>query len=367
MKICIVLSTRPEIIKLAPLIKLLKLKKENFFLINTNQHYLNMMSNIFFKYFNIPHPKYNIKASAKTHGIFFSKTIKEIEKILFKEKPNFLIVQGDTNTALAGCLAASLYNRKFSTKYKKIKVVHVESGLRSFDDKMPEEVNRKLIDHLSNILFPPTDIDLKNLKNENIKDKKIYKVGNTISDTIKMYLPKIKKNKILNKLNLRRKNFFLLTLHRPESVDNIKNLIKLLFIFQKISNKLNKQFIFPVHPRTRKSLKKIGISHERLVLTEPLGYLEFNFLVKNSFAVFTDSGGITEETTVFGIPCFTLRDNTERPETVLIGTNQLVGINPKKIKFYLNDLLSGNIKKGSIPELWDGKAAERIVKKLISL
>lgn len=363
MKICIVLSTRPEIIKLAPLIKLFRLKKENFFLINTNQHYLNMMSNIFFKYFNIPNPKYNIKASAKTHGIFFSKTIKEIEKILFKEKPNFLIVQGDTNTALAGCLAASLYNRKFSTKYKKIKVVHVESGLRSFDDKMPEEVNRKLIDHLSNILFPPTDIDLKNLKNENIKDKKIYKVGNTISDTIKMYLPKIKKNKILNKLNLRRKNFFLLTLHRPESVDNIKNLIKLLFIFQKISNKLNKQFIFPVHPRTQKILNKIkNKKFSNIKFLSPLNYLDFMKLLLDANIVYTDSGGIQEEASIIGVPCITLRTTTERQITVRKKVNILCGYEYKKI---FNASKKFNEKKIDKNKFFgNGNVSELIYKKL---
>ncbi len=363
MKICIVLSTRPEIIKLAPLIKLLKLKKENFFLINTNQHYLNMMSNIFFKYFNIPHPKYNIKASAKTHGIFFSKTIKEIEKILFKEKPNFLIVQGDTNTALAGCLAASLYNRKFSTKYKKIKVVHVESGLRSFDDKMPEEVNRKLIDHLSNILFPPTDIDLKNLKNENIKDKKIYKVGNTISDTIKIYLPKIKKNKILNKIDLRKKNYFLLTLHRPESVDNIKNLTKLLFIFQKISNKLNRKFIFPVHPRTQKILNKIkNKKFSNIKFLSPLNYLDFMKLLLDANIVYTDSGGIQEEASIIGVPCITLRTTTERQITVKKKVNILCGYEYKKIFDASKKFNEKKINKNKF--FGNGNVSELIYKKL---
>lgn len=363
MKTCIVLSTRPEIIKLAPLIKLFRLKKENFFLINTNQHYLNMMSDIFFKYFNIPNPKYNIKASAKTHGTFFSKTIKEIEKILFKEKPNFLIVQGDTNTALAGCLAASLYNRKFSAKYKNIKVVHVESGLRSFDDKMPEEVNRKLIDHLSNILFPPTDIDLKNLKNENIKDKKIYKVGNTISDTIKMYLPKIKKNKILNKFNLRRKNYFLLTLHRPESVDNIKKLSKLLFIFQKISNKLNKQFIFPVHPRTQKILNKIkNKKFSNIKFLSPLNYLDFMKLLVDANIVYTDSGGIQEEASIIGVPCITLRTTTERQITVRKKVNILCGYEYKKI---FNASKKFNEKKINKNKFFgNGNVSELIYKKL---
>jgi len=195
MKICIVLSTRPEIIKLASLIKILKDEKINFFLINTNQHYINIMSDVFFKFFKIPKPKYNIKASSSTYGGFFSKTIKSIEKVLYKEKPNYLIVQGDTNTALAGCFAASIFNRKYFNNDNKIKIVHIEAGLRSFDERMPEEINRKLIDQLSNILFAPTSFDLKNLKKERLElKKKIIKVGNTISYKIKENVPLIKQN-----------------------------------------------------------------------------------------------------------------------------------------------------------------------------
>ena len=186
MKICIVLSTRPEIIKLAKLINILKKNKINFFLINTNQHYINIMSEVFFNFFKIPKPKYNVKASSSTYGGFFSKTIKGIENILYKEKPNYLIVQGDTNTAFAGCFASSIYNRKYFNDEKKIKIIHVEAGLRSFDERMPEEINRKLIDQLSNILFTPTKFDFENLRKERLNiNKKIYTVGNTISDVIK--------------------------------------------------------------------------------------------------------------------------------------------------------------------------------------
>ena len=205
MKICIVLSTRPEIIKLAPIIKVFQQKKLNFFLINTNQHYINIMSSVFFKYFKIPKPKYNIRAPNKTYGSFFSKTIKDIEDILLKEKPNYLIVQGDTNTAFAGCFASSIYNRKFFENKKKIKIIHVEAGLRSFDERMPEEINRRLIDQLSNILLVPTNLDIENLHKERLfSNKNVFKVGNTISDVIKNNLPLVKKNKILENLNLKK-------------------------------------------------------------------------------------------------------------------------------------------------------------------
>ena len=209
MKICIVLSTRPEIIKLSSLIKIFKEKKINFSLINTNQHYLKIMSSVFFKFFNVPKPKYNVMALANNYKVFFSKAIVEIEKILIKEKPNYLIVQGDTNTALSGCFAASIFNQKKINKLKKINIVHVESGLRSFNEKMPEEVNRKIIDQLSNTLFVPTTYDLNNIRNEKlVHNKHIYKVGNTISDVIKSKKSLTKKNKILKKLKLKKKTTF---------------------------------------------------------------------------------------------------------------------------------------------------------------
>ncbi len=363
MKICIVLSTRPEIIKLAPIIKILKNKKENFFLVNTNQHYINIMSKVFFDYFNIPKPKYNIKASTKTPGIFFSKTLNEIEKILFKENPDYLIVQGDTNTALAGCLAASMFNRRFSESNKKIKIVHIESGLRSFDEKMPEEINRKLVDELSTILFPPTDIDLKNLKNERLLNKKIYKVGNTISDVIKVYLPKIKKNKILKKLNLLKKKYFLVTVHRPESVDNIVNFKKLLNSFEKIGKIFNTKFIFSVHPRTQKILKKINTKNYKYIsLLKPLEYLDFMKLMLDSRIIFTDSGGLQEEASIIGVPCITLRTTSERQITIIKKTNIITGYNQKKILDATRKFYNKKMKKNTF--FGNGNVSKKIYNKL---
>ena len=208
MKICIVLSTRPEIIKLSPVISILKRNRHNFYLINTNQHSIKNMSKIFFDFFKIKEKIYNLKPSKKSQYLFLSESINMISKILKANKPDYLIVQGDTNTSLAGCLAASFLNRGL-TKKEKIKIAHIESGLRSFDDTMPEEINRKIIDRISNLLFIPTSFDYKNLKKEDcLKDKKTFLVGNTISDVIKKNLPLSKKSKILNKLKLKKKNFF---------------------------------------------------------------------------------------------------------------------------------------------------------------
>tara|TARA_B100000965_G_scaffold110264_2_gene91058 strand:+ start:985 stop:2109 length:1125 start_codon:yes stop_codon:yes gene_type:complete len=362
MKICIVLSTRPEIIKLAPIIKILKQNKIDFFLINTNQHYINIMSSVFFKYFKVPKPKYNIKAPNKTYGSFFSKTIKNIEDILIKEKPNYLMVQGDTNTAFAGCFASSIYNRKFFEHKKKIKIIHVEAGLRSFDERMPEEVNRRLIDQLSNILFVPTNFDIENLHKERLKtSKSIYKVGNTISDVIKNNLPLIKNNKILKHYNLKIKNYFLITLHRPESVDDPKKLKKLILSFEELGRKFNTKFIFPVHPRTEKILKMLKLNNHKFIdFIKPLGFLDFLFLMKNSRIVFTDSGGIQEETSLIGVPCITLRTTTERQITIKDKSNILVGYNHRKIYKSIRYFFNKKIKPSKT--FGDGKVAQRIFK-----
>ena len=333
MKICIVLSTRPEIIKLSPVIKILKEKKINFFLVNTNQHYIKIMSNVFFKFFKVPKPKYNVKASSSTYGGFFSKTIKALEDILFKEKPNFLIVQGDTNTAFAGCFAASVFNRKYFYEKDKIKIVHVEAGLRSFDENMPEEINRKLIDQLSNILFVPTKLDIENLKKERLLlNKKIFRVGNTISNVIKNNLPLIKKNKVLEKFSLIKNKYYLITLHRPESVDNPIKLNKLILSFEKIGKKLNIDFLFPVHPRTEKIIKRLKIKKLNFIkFTKPLEFLDFLTLMKNSKIIFTDSGGIQEESSLLGVPCITIRTTTERQITIKNKSNILTGYDYNKI------------------------------------
>ncbi|WP_440927016.1 non-hydrolyzing UDP-N-acetylglucosamine 2-epimerase [Candidatus Pelagibacter sp.] len=360
MKICIVLSTRPEIIKFANLIKIFKQNKIDFFLINTNQHYINIMSDVFFKYFKIPKPKYNIKGKSKTYGGFFSKTIKSIENILHNEKPNYLIVQGDTNTAFAGCFAASIFNRKYFNDEKKIKIIHIEAGLRSFDERMPEEINRKLIDQLSNILFAPTKFDFENLKKERLTlNKKIFTVGNTISDIIKENIPLIKENNILKSFNIKKKDFYLITLHRPETVDDPKKFYKLIIDFEKIGKKFKTKFLFPLHPRTKNILKKLNLKKLNYIkFTRPLEFLDFLTVMSNCKIIFTDSGGIQEESSLLGVPCITIRTTTERQLSIINKSNILTGYNYKRILkavVYFNKKM---VKPSNI--FGDGKVSRRI-------
>ncbi len=363
MKVCIVLSTRPEIIKLSPLIEKLKIKKDNFYLINTNQHSLKNMSKIFFDFFKIKGRIKNINPSKKSQSIFFSESVRLISKILISNKPDFLIVQGDTNTSLAGCVAAYLVNRSLSKK-NKIKIVHVESGLRSFDDSMPEEINRKIIDRLSNILFPPTNFDLNNLKKDNcLKGKKVYVVGNTISDVLKKYLKYSNKSKVLKRFNLEKRKFFLVTLHRPESVDKKTNLIKLIQSLKILCQKYNFPIIFPIHPRTKNNLRKLKLSFDKKILiTEPLEYLDFLKLMKDARIILSDSGGLQEEAAIMGTPCITLRTTTERQITVIKKVNILAGYSKKKIVSSVNNFFNKKISK--IKDFGSGNVTDKIYNKL---
>jgi len=366
MKFCVVLSTRPEIIKLSPLIKKFKIQKNQFYLINTNQHTLNKMSKVFFNFFKISGKIYNIYPNKKSQASFFSESVCSIEKILKINKPNFLIVQGDTNTGLAGCLAASFINRNLEHK-DKIKIVHIESGLRSFDDTMPEEINRKLIDQMSDILFPPTKFDFNNLQKDNcLKSKKIYIVGNTITDVLREYLPLANKSKILEKLKLKKKNYFLVTLHRPESVDIKKNLSSLLKTLKILNKKYDCPIIFPIHPRTKNNMKKLKLSFDKKIkIIEPLEYLEFLKLMKDSKLILSDSGGIQEEASILGVPCVTLRTSTERQITLLRKVNIMTGYNRNKILKAVKTFHNKNIKK--IKDFGAGNVTNKIYKKLIIL
>ena len=366
MKLCVVLSTRPEIIKLSPLIKKFKIHKNDFYLINTNQHTLNKMSKIFFNFFKISGKTYNIYPNKESQASFFSDSVHSIEKILKKNKPNFLIVQGDTNTGLAGCLATSFINRNLKHK-DKIKIVHIESGLRSFDNTMPEEINRKLIDQMSDILFPPTKFDFNNLQKDNcLKLKKTYIVGNTITDVLKEYLPLANKSKILEKLKLTEKKYFLVTLHRPESVDIKKNLVSILKTLKILHKKYNYPIIFPIHPRTKNNMKKLKLSFDKKIkIIEPLEYLEFLKLMKDSKLILSDSGGIQEEASILGVPCVTLRTSTERQITLLRKVNILTGYNQNKILKAVKNFHNKNIKK--IKDFGAGNVTNKIYKKLIML
>jgi len=324
MKIAIILGTRPEIIKMSPIIRQLRDIRANFYILHTGQHYTYNLDKVFFENLEIPQPKYNLDVGSATHAEQTGKMLIGIEKTLQQENTDTILVEGDTNTVLAGALAASKLH---------IDVGHVEAGLRSFDRSMPEEVNRILTDHISDFLFAPTDIAKNNLIKEGIKKNKIYVTGNTIVDAVYQNL-KIAERKvnILNKLNLKHKQYMLVTIHRQENAD-IKNRLKNIFnglnlIFEEFQLPL----IYPIHPRTLKKIKEFDLKIPKGVrLMDPIGFLEFLQLESNAFLVITDSGGIQEETCILKVPCVTLRDNTERPETLEVGSNILAGTEPNKI------------------------------------
>jgi UDP-N-acetylglucosamine 2-epimerase (non-hydrolysing) len=324
MKIAIILGTRPEIIKMAPVIKECQKRNINFFIIHTNQHYAKNLDAVFFKDLELPSPKYNLEIGSGTHAQETGKMLIGIEKILMKEKPDLVLVEGDTNTVLAGALSASKLQ---------IKIGHIEAGLRSYDRKMPEEINRILTDHLSDLLFAPTKEAKNNLLSEGIKASKIFVTGNTIVDSVQQNRELAKnKSKILKKLDLAPKKYFLMTLHRQENVDNKTRLKNILRGIKRIYQKYKLPIIYPIHPRTKKRIRAFKLTiPEGIILVQPLGYLDFLMLEINTKLILTDSGGIQEEGCILKIPSVTLRDNTERPETLKVGSNILAGTNPKKI------------------------------------
>lgn len=359
--ITIVAGARPNFMKIAPIIHEIKKRiKEGvsirYTLIHTGQHYDEKMSGGFFEELMIPEPDKNLNAGGGTQAEQTSAIMLGFEKFLLKNPTDIVLVVGDVTSTMACAITAQKL---------KIKVAHVEAGIRSNDWTMPEEINRLVTDAITNYFFTTTKIANSNLRLAGFNDDQIYFVGNCMVDTLITNRNRFKKPYIWNKLKLSDKDYLMLTLHRPANVDKASKLKELLK--EIIDNTQDKPIIFPAHPRTKKILNELDFKNKRLHIIDPMGYLEFNYLVEKSFAVITDSGGITEETTVMGIPCLTLRDNTERPETISIGTNELVGTNSKNIAPALNKLFSGNWKKGSIPELWDGNTGARIVDILIHL
>ncbi|MBI2208857.1 UDP-N-acetylglucosamine 2-epimerase (non-hydrolyzing) [Candidatus Woesearchaeota archaeon] len=356
MKIASIVGTRPNFIKAAALIEEIKKHSIDHLLIHTGQHYDKEMSRLFFDELGIPKPDINLGVGSGSYGEQIGNITIKLEKVLIKEKPDLVIVVGDVNSTFAGALI---------TKQLGIKVAHVEAGLRSFDLTMPEEINRILTDRISNFLFTTEKSGNENLKKEGINEKKVFFVGNVMIDTLIKHREKAEKSKILSKLKLNKSRYAVLTLHRPSNVDKKDNLEKTLYILEKIQEKI--KIIFPMHPRTMKNISLFQLNKKiknmkNLVLTEPLGYLDFLCLMSNSKLVLTDSGGIQEETTVLGIPCITLRDNTERPITMEQGTNMLVSTDKNEVIDKSLKIISNQIKiKGKIPELWDGNAAKRIV------
>ena len=339
MKICFVLGTRPEIIKLYPLIKLCKVKKINHFIIHTSQQKSVLMDKKFFRDFKIV-PRYLLKNKNK----FLTRTIEELSKIFLKEKPNYIINQGDTNTVLTSSIACNKLNYNKNKNHNKFKLVRVESGLRSYDRSMPEEINRVIADQLGDILFAPTIFSKKNLLKENFSTSKIFVVGNTICDSIRMNKKKIN-YQILSQFKLKKKNYFLLTLHRPDMVDNKHRLQKIITYFSNLSKRKKIKIIFPIHPRTQQKINLFKVSKlNGLQIIDPCSYFDFMALQEQAKIVFTDSGGVQEETCIFKTPCITIRKNTERPETIKIKSNILTGYNLSKIDYSIDKMLKSKIK-----------------------
>lgn len=356
--------------KMAPIHKeLLKHKSKIIHkIIHTGQHYDKKMSDVFFKELELPKPHIYLGVGSKSHAEQTAMIMIRLEKVLQREKPDLVLVYGDVNSTIAaGLVCAKMYKEDGNS----IPLTHVESGLRSFDRTMPEEINRVLTDNIADYLFITEKSGYDNLIKSGFDKKKIIFVGNTMIDSLISYLKKSGKSKILNELCVSKKSYALITLHRPSNVDSKKNFEKIYRIISNI-NKINKtaEIVFPIHPRTVKMMKKFGLINKfnelkNLIITEPLGYLDFLELIKNAKYVLTDSGGIQEETTYLKVPCITLRENTERPVTILEGTNVICGLSEEKISSEIKKIESGKTKKGKIPKYWDGKTAGRIVKTLM--
>ncbi len=353
MKIVIILGTRPEIIKMSPVIRECERRGIDYFILHTGQHYSHEMNKVFFEELELPHqPEYNLNVGSGTHAEQTGKIMIGVEKVLMKEMPDVVLVQGDTNTTLAGALAATKLH---------IKVGHVEAGLRSYDRRMPEEINRILTDHVSDYLFAPTEKAKQNLLKEGINENKIFITGNTIVDAVYQNLEIAKKKvNVLKDLGLKPKEYFLVTAHRQENVDAKERLKGILRGLELIHEEFSIPVIFPIHPRTQKRIKEFGLTFNGVVVTNPVGFLEFLQLEANAKLVLTDSGGAQEETCILKVPCVTLRDNTERPETLEVGSNILAGTRPKRIVESVKTMLNKENKWKN--PFGDGKTGERIIK-----
>ncbi len=353
------MGARPNFMKAAPVfIEFKKYKKINPLLVHTGQHYDKNLSEVFFNDLRLPRPHSYLGIGSGTHSVQSGKMMIAFEKILMKQDPHLIMVVGDVNSTLACALAAVKY--RCANQYYRPFVAHVEAGLRSFDWHMPEEINRRLCDSLSDLLFTTEPSAYGNLIKEGIDKNKIFYVGNVMIDSLLEFRKRAEKSKILTRLRLKEGDYALLTMHRPTNVDDKRDLKKIMTVLKKLSESIN--IVFPIHPRTYKMLRKYHIRIDFLKIVAPLGYLDFLKLMINAKFVITDSGGIQEEATVLNVPCLTLRENTERPITVSEGTNVIVGKDPMKIVKETERILRGRGKKGRIPKFWDGKAAQRICK-----
>ncbi len=355
MKIIHVVGARPNFMKAAPVYRALAVHSPvQQKIIHTGQHYDVNMSDVFFQQLSIPQPDVNLQVGSGTHAQQTAEIMSRIEGVVATERPDLVLVYGDVNSTVAAALVCAKLG---------IKVGHVEAGLRSFDRTMPEEINRLLTDQLADLLFTPSEDGDRNLAREGIPSSKVYRVGNVMIDTLVRMLPEAKKHIPPDAPD----RFVLVTLHRPGNVDDPGWLASAYRMLSDVSHQI--PVLFPIHPRTRERLKSVvdqKSSVSGLRLLSPLSYLEFLGLQTRAAAVLTDSGGIQEETTYLGVPCITLRENTERPITVDIGTNVVVGRDLERAHVALNQALAGNTRHGSIPPLWDGHASERIAEVIAS-
>ncbi len=360
LKILNVVGARPNLPKIAPLMREMHRHPEiDPILLHTGQHYDEKLSDIFFRQMGIPNPHVNLEVGSGSHASQTAEILKRVEPVLLERKPHLVLVVGDVNSTIAVSLAAVKLG---------IRVAHVEAGLRSFDRTMPEEINRVLTDAIADYLFVTEEDAISNLLKEGRTRESIFLAGNVMIDSLRHFLPIAQQSLVGEQLSLRNgqawKRFGVLTLHRPSNVDSAEKLAELLSAIDTLASEI--PIIFPVHPRTQQRLDQSGIkTRPNLKLIPPVGYLDFLCLLSKATLVLTDSGGIQEETTALGVPCLTLRENTERPVTISQGTNELVGTSPEKIIAAATEILSGRSKAGRIPPLWDGHAAERIVRTLL--
>jgi UDP-N-acetylglucosamine 2-epimerase (non-hydrolysing) len=347
--------------KVAPvLIEFQRYRDIKPYLVHTGQHYDNTLSSIFFGDLRLPVPHVSLNVGSGTHSVQSARVMVEFEKTLKKIDPHAVVVVGDVNSTL-GCALAAAKDRCSNAGYRPL-IVHIEAGLRSHDWRMPEEINRKLTDAVSDMLFTTEPVARKNLVREGIDSKNIFFVGNVMIDSLKRSLKRAQESRVLSRLKLQERDYAVLTLHRPTNVDERQQLKKLLAVLKKITKIM--PVVFPVHPRTKKMLASHKLEYGFLTTVRPQGYLDFVKLMMDAAFVLTDSGGIQEETTVLDIPCLTLRENTERPVTVTKGTNTVVGLDGTKIMNTVHAILKGKPKRGKTPRLWDGHTAERICKAL---
>lgn len=353
--VLVVVGTRPNLIKITKFKQCFeKYDDLELKILHAGQHYDYKMSEIFFDQLGIPKPDCIFKLKAETAVGKIAEMMVKFEEYVTELKPDLVLVPGDVNSSMACGVAASRLGYK---------VGHIEAGLRSFDRSMPEEINRLVIDELADLFFVTEPSGLKNLKEEQKDKGNVHYVGNTMIDSLVQFEPVFKNSEILNDLNIKPKEYFVFTFHRPGNVDNIEKLKELVSVIKDIAQK--GKVVFPIHPRTKNNLEKnnllADVTSENIILTEPVGYIDFMKLIGNSKGVITDSGGIQEETTFMQVPCLTIRPNTERPVTNEIGSNTLLGLDKPAILKHVEKINSGSYKKGEIPEKWDGNATDRIV------